>query len=33
MGLDAIVFCNCVEKGKLKKQHPYPDLLYIAADG
>jgi hypothetical protein len=33
MGLDAIVFCNCVEKGRQKKRHPYPDLLYIAADG
>jgi hypothetical protein len=33
MGLDAVVFCNCAEKGRLKKPHPYPNLLYIAPNG
>jgi hypothetical protein len=33
MGLDAVVFCDCVEKGRLTVQHPYPRLLYIARNG
>jgi hypothetical protein len=33
MGLDACVYCDCVEKGRLIKSHPYPDLLYIENDG
>jgi hypothetical protein len=33
MGLDAVVFCDCVEKGRLRVQHPYPRLLYIARNG
>jgi len=33
MGLDAVVFCDCVEKGRLMVQHPYPRLLYIARNG
>lgn len=33
MGLDAVVFCNCVEKGCLTVPHPYPRLLYIASNG
>jgi hypothetical protein len=33
MGLDAYVYCDCVEKHRLKKPHPYPKRLYIAANG
>jgi hypothetical protein len=33
MGLDAMVFCNCVEKGRLTVPHPYPRMLYIASNG
>jgi hypothetical protein len=33
MGLDAVVFCDCVEKGCLLVPHPYPRLLYIAGNG
>src|SRR5215813_5121491 len=29
MGLDAWVYCNCVEIGKLNKPHPLSHLLYI----
>ena len=33
MGLDAMVFCDCIEKGRLAVQHPHPRLLYIASNG
>ncbi len=33
MGLDAVVFCDCVEKGCLTVPHPYPRLLHIASNG
>jgi hypothetical protein len=33
MGLDAVVFCNCVETEKLKVPHPFPRLLHIKNDG
>ncbi len=33
MGLDAMVFCDCVEKGRLRVPHPYPRSLYIASNG
>ena len=33
MGLDAMVFCDCVEKGRLTVPHPYPRLLYIDDNG
>jgi hypothetical protein len=33
MGLDATVFCNCVETGRLTVPHPYPRLLFIAPNG
>lgn len=33
MGLDAVVFCNCVETEKLKVPHPFPRLLYIWKNG
>ena len=33
MGLDAVIFCDCLEKGRLKSPHPFPNLLYIAPNG
>jgi hypothetical protein len=33
MGLDAVVFCNCVEAKKLKVPHPFPRLLYAMKNG
>jgi hypothetical protein len=33
MGLDAVVFCDCVEKDRLKSPHPFPRLLYISPNG
>jgi len=33
MALDANVFCDCVERNRLKIPHPYPRLLYIAPNG
>ena len=33
MGLDAVVFCGCVEKDRLKSPHHFPHLLYIAPNG
>ena len=33
MGLDAVVFCNCVETSKLKVPHPFPRLLHIWKNG
>ena len=33
MGLDAVVFCDCVEMGCLTAPHPYPRLLHIASNG
>jgi len=33
MGLDACVFCDCVEKKRLKVPHPYPRLLFIGENG
>jgi hypothetical protein len=33
MGLDAVVFCDCVEKKRLKVPHPYPRRLFIKANG
>ena len=33
MGLDAVVFCDCVEEDCLKVPHPYPRLRYIASNG
>src|SRR5579862_7008082 len=33
MGLDAMVYCDCVEKRRLRKPHPNPRLLRIAATG
>jgi len=33
MGLDALVFCDCVEKKRLRIPHPYPRLLYVRSNG
>jgi hypothetical protein len=33
MGLDAVIFCNCVETGKLRVPHPFPRLLYALKNG
>ena len=33
MGLDANVFCDCVEKNRLTTPYPYPRLLSIAPNG
>jgi hypothetical protein len=33
MGLEAFVYCNCVEKKRLRIPHPYPRLLYISPNG
>jgi len=33
MGLDAFVFCDCYEKGSLKRKPPDPDLVYVLPNG
>ena len=33
MGLDATVYCNCFESGRLREPSPYPTLISIAPDG
>ena len=33
MGLDACVYCDCVEKGRLKVPPPHAESLYIEPDG
>jgi hypothetical protein len=33
MGLDASVWCDCVETGELITPHPFPDLLCIGEEG
>ena len=33
MGLDACVYCDCVEKGRLRTPPPHANLLYIEEDG
>ncbi len=33
MGLDARVYCDCIETGYLLVPHPFPDRLSIASDG
>jgi hypothetical protein len=33
MGLDAVVFCDCVETNRLKVPHPFPKLLYVESNG
>ncbi len=33
MGLDATVYCNCFESGRLKEPPPNSSLVYVAPDG
>lgn len=33
MGLDAFVYCDCVEKNRLRIPHPFPKLLFIDVNG
>jgi hypothetical protein len=33
MGLDATVYCNCFETGKLREPAPLPDLVYVTPNG
>jgi hypothetical protein len=33
MGLDATVYCNCFESGRLREPPPYPTLISIAPNG
>lgn len=33
MGLDAVVFWDCVETKGLKVPHPFPKLLYVESNG
>jgi hypothetical protein len=33
MGLDAVVYCDCVEKNYIAIPHPYPRLLYVGRNG
>ena len=33
MGLDAFVFCDCYEKGRLKRNPPDPNLVYSVPNG
>jgi hypothetical protein len=33
MSLNAVVYCDCIEKGRVTKPHPRPDLLFIDEKG
>ena len=33
MGLDAFVFCDCFEKGKLREPPPRPELVFVTENG
>ncbi len=33
MGLDAFVYCDCIEKKRLRIPHPFPRLLHIYPSG
>jgi hypothetical protein len=33
MGLDAFVYCDCVEKGRLKSPPPFPELFHVDPSG
>ena len=33
MGIDAAVYCNCYETGRLKESPPFPDLVFVTRDG
>lgn len=33
MGLDAVVYCDCYEKGRVHRPPPQPELVYVDANG
>lgn len=33
MGLDAVVYCDCYEKGRVRKPPPQPGLVYVDDNG
>ena len=33
MGLDAVVYCDCYEKGMVRKPPPQPELIYVDTNG
>jgi hypothetical protein len=33
MGLDAFVFCDCFERGKLREPPPRPELVFVTENG
>jgi len=33
MGLDAFVFCDCYEQGRLRRKPPDPELVYVLPNG
>jgi len=33
MGLDAVVYCDCFEKGTIRRPPPQPDLVYVDGNG
>ena len=33
MGLDAVIFCDCYERGRLKTPPPNPKLVYVFQNG
>jgi len=33
MGLGAIVYCDCYEKGRVRVPPPQPELVYVDATG
>jgi len=33
MGLDAVFYCDCFEKGTIRKAPPQPELVYVDANG
>jgi len=33
VGLDATVYCDCFEKGRIRMQPPQPEMVYIEPSG
>lgn len=33
MGLDAVVYCDCYEKGRTRRPPPQPELVYVDQNG
>lgn len=33
MGLDAVVYCDCYEKGRTRRPLPQPELVYVDQNG